>query len=132
VTHLSLSWRARARTIKELLGFARRERTRSRSRAAVLIGDLNALPGEEAMRLLESDWTDAWVLAHGSPDGGGTWPWFMPFRRIDYVFLQPASAWHLRACEREPASGSDHLGVVARLRMASVVRAAEVRGGETP
>jgi endonuclease/exonuclease/phosphatase family metal-dependent hydrolase len=49
VTHLSLSRRARTRTVRELLSFAERERERSGSVGAVLMGDFNAPPSEEAI-----------------------------------------------------------------------------------
>ncbi len=45
VTHLSLSRRARSRTIPELLDFASRVRARSSSAGGLLMGDLNAEPG---------------------------------------------------------------------------------------
>lgn len=117
VTHMSLSPRARVRTMTELVTFAAAERARSGSAGAVLMGDFNALPGEPAIATLEAGaWTDAWKLKHGRALGG-TWPAFMPFRRIDYIFLQSRHDWRLRACDREPLSGSDHLGIVALLAL---------------
>ena len=121
VTHLSLSRRARVRTMRELVAFAARERERSGSACAVLMGDLNAVPHEPAIAALEAGdragaWLDAWTQAHGRARGG-TWPSFAPLRRIDYVFYQPRELWRLEACGREPLSGSDHLGVVARLSL---------------
>jgi endonuclease/exonuclease/phosphatase family metal-dependent hydrolase len=113
VTHLSLSWRARARTIDELVRFAERERSRSKSDGAILLGDLNATPGEAAMRALNERWVDAW-----RGPGGATWPLVAPSRRIDYVLAQPPSGWAVRGCGRRRTLGSDHLGVVARLGLA--------------
>ena len=49
-THLSLSRRARERTLGELGAFAARERERSGSEGAVLVGDFNAPPQEPALR----------------------------------------------------------------------------------
>lgn len=121
VTHLSLSARARARTLVELGAFVLAERARSRSAGAVLLADLNAPPGEPAVAALErathGHWVDAWKACHGPLARGGTWPAFLPLRRIDYVLCQPASAWIVDGCRRLPFAGSDHLGVLARLRL---------------
>ncbi|MGK4009306.1 endonuclease/exonuclease/phosphatase family protein [Sorangium sp. So ce1036] len=121
VTHLSLSRRARARTVRELARFAARERQRSGSLGAVLMGDLNALPSEEAVCYLratagDAGWLDAWMEAHPGK-AGGTWPAGLPLRRIDYVFVQPGEGWAVTRCERAPFSGSDHHGVAAWLRL---------------
>ena len=120
VTHLSLSRRARVRTMKELMSFTSRERRRSRSVGAVLLGDFNALPGEEALALLGRHWSDVGARA------GATWPALVPFRRIDYVFVQPHGGWRIVACAREPLSGSDHLGLSARVRLTPSDRAVAV------
>ncbi|WP_437484959.1 endonuclease/exonuclease/phosphatase family protein [Sorangium sp. So ce1014] len=121
VTHLSLSKRARARTVRELVRFAAREREKSGSLGAVLMGDFNALPSEEAVCYLQASagdgcWLDAWTQAHPGK-AGGTWPAGLPLRRIDYVFVQPGEGWTITRCERAPFSGSDHHGVVAWLRL---------------
>jgi endonuclease/exonuclease/phosphatase family metal-dependent hydrolase len=121
VTHLSLSRSARLRTVRELLAFAARERRRSGSAGAVLMGDLNALPGEEAIRHLQGDapdagWLDAWSHLHPRAPGG-TWPAGLPLRRIDYVFAQPKDRWTVVRCDRMPYAGSDHLGIAAELRI---------------
>ncbi len=116
VTHLSLSRTARARTARELLDFVHEVRRASGSVAAVLMGDLNATDDEPAVETLESEWCDAWRLAHPGRRGG-TWPALVPFRRIDYVFVQPRDRVHVESCRRIPYSGSDHLGVLARLRL---------------
>ncbi|WP_437278902.1 endonuclease/exonuclease/phosphatase family protein [Sorangium sp. So ce375] len=121
VTHLSLSKRARARTVRELVSFAARERQKSGSHGAVLMGDFNALPSEEAVCYLQASagngsWLDAWTQAHPGKVGG-TWPAGLPLRRIDYVFVQPGEGWTITRCERAPFSGSDHHGVAAWLRL---------------
>lgn len=121
VTHLSLSSRSRRRTMRELVGFVERERRRSQSGGAILVGDLNALPAEEAVRMLCegreacAPWLDAWRHCHPAARGG-TWPAFAPLRRIDYIFAQPLSRWQVTRCARE-LSGADHLGVVATLEL---------------
>jgi endonuclease/exonuclease/phosphatase family metal-dependent hydrolase len=123
VTHLSLSARARLRTVFELLAFAERERRRSGSEGAVLLGDFNAPSEERAISEIEkaalngSPWCDAWKAAHGPYARGGTWPAIMPVRRIDYVFFQPREQWSVETCERLSFAGSDHLGVTASLRL---------------
>ena len=121
VTHLSLSAQARARTLRELGAFVSAERARSRSAGAVLLGDFNAPPYEPAICALEratdGAWIDAWKATRGPRARGGTWPVFLPLRRIDYIFCQPAPHWIVEACERVPFAGSDHFGVIARLRL---------------
>jgi len=113
VTHLSISRAARSRTVPELLAFTRSRLLRPR---AVLMGDLNAEPDESSVVALEqAGWLDAWKSARGPERRGGTWPALAPFRRIDYIFVQPAAARIVRACERATVRGSDHLGVVTRL-----------------
>lgn len=117
VTHLSLSRDARTRTANELLEFIDRVHLESKSVGAVLCGDLNADPQEPAVALLESRLTDVWRKTHGK-DRGGTWPAVFPFRRLDYVFTRGAIV--AEECDRVPYSGSDHLGVLARLRVGIV------------
>lgn len=118
VTHLSISRRARTRTIHELLAFTAREQSRSSARGAILLGDLNAEPDEPTIAALEGGggqdgkpWIDAWRAANGPGRRGGTWPAFAPYRRIDYIFLR--EGWRVQRCEREPMAGSDHRGIVA-------------------
>ena len=125
VTHLSLSRRARERTAFELMTFAARERTRSGSHGAVLMGDLNAQPAESIIGALETcgsrwggPWTDTWKSANGNRGRGATWPAIAPFRRLDYIFVQPAPTWSVCTCDLEPVSGSDHRGLLARIRLA--------------
>lgn len=113
VTHLSLSKRARARTIGELCAFAAKDRPPSAS--AVVVGDFNATPDEPSLAALDAGgWVDAWRHVHGD-ERGGTWPAGAAFRRIDYVWVQPAPGWRVDACERTPVSGSDHVGLLVRL-----------------
>jgi endonuclease/exonuclease/phosphatase family metal-dependent hydrolase len=111
VTHLSLSRQARGRTVAELLDFV--ERTRSRD--AVLMGDLNATPDEEIITRLGERWIDAWGSRHPGRRGG-TWPAIAPFKRLDYVFVPREGELVVRTCHRLPYAGSDHLGLVAHLR----------------
>jgi endonuclease/exonuclease/phosphatase family metal-dependent hydrolase len=121
-THLSLSKRARERTIAEVVSFAARERKRSGSSGAVLVGDFNATPLEPALMLLDgaAGWLDAWEQAN--PDGSGaTWPAAVPFRRIDYVWVRPGAGWSIAECRRMPIAGSDHVGLWARVAWPQVM-----------
>lgn len=96
----------------------------------VLLGDLNAVPGELAV---PGDWTDAWVTVHGA-EGGGTFGQDGLLRneqsriggrigrRIDYVYARGAAATSSRVVgdgsDARTPSGlwpSDHAGVVATL-----------------
>jgi endonuclease/exonuclease/phosphatase family metal-dependent hydrolase len=119
VTHLSLSLRARARTILELLAFAAEERSRSSSRGAILMGDLNARPGEPSLAMLENagGWFDTWKHVNAPRSRGGTYPASAPFFRLDYIFAQPRTCWQVHRCERQPFSGSDHRGLAAWLNL---------------
>lgn len=114
-THLSLSRTARARTMNEVLAFTRRERGRSKSRAAILLGDLNASANEDAILNLQREWTDLASLRTRSRRVDLlTWPAVCPVRRLDYAFVQPANAFRVVGWRRH-FSGSDHLGVSAHL-----------------
>lgn len=114
VTHLSLSRRARARTVEEVLAFVERVRNGSERRGAVLMGDLNATPGESIHARLGTRWIDAWQAANGAR-GGGTWPAPLPLLRYDYVYVEGPVA--VEESFRLPFAGSDHRGVAARLRL---------------
>jgi endonuclease/exonuclease/phosphatase family metal-dependent hydrolase len=116
VTHLSLSRRARARTVPELFEFIAGERPPSSESAAILMGDFNAGPGElRASPLGQGEWLDAWTSTRGARAGGGTYPAPLPFWRIDYVFIRTKGRWSVRRCSRQRFSGSDHRGVAAWL-----------------
>jgi endonuclease/exonuclease/phosphatase family metal-dependent hydrolase len=113
-THLSLSRVARTRTAKELIDFAHELRGQTKSVAAILLGDLNAEAGEPAVAEIEREWMDAWRTTRGD-HRGGTWPALLPFRRLDYVFVQGLA--NVETCRRIPYSGSDHLGLFARVHL---------------
>ncbi len=82
---------------------------------ALALGDFNSHEAEPLYRSIRSEWVDAFRQLHVS--WGATWPNRVPgrrpFARIDYVFtrgaLQPIDAQVISR------SGSDHLGVSARL-----------------
>jgi endonuclease/exonuclease/phosphatase family metal-dependent hydrolase len=119
VAHLSLSHRARARTLAELSAAVAESRAKRDSELSVIVGDFNAQPGEEALVALctqtHEPWVDAWVARHGAR-GGSTWPAPLPFRRIDYVFTQVPPAFGVVDCQRVMHAGSDHCALWARLR----------------
>lgn len=82
---------------------------------ALALGDFNSHEAEPLYRTIRHDWVDAFRQLHFA--WGATWPNRVPgrrpFARIDYVFtrgsLQPIDAQVISR------SGSDHLGVSARL-----------------
>lgn len=119
VAHLSLSQRARARTLAELSSAVAESRARRASELSVILGDFNAQPGEQALVELctqtHEPWVDAWVARHGVR-GGSTWPVPLPFRRIDYVFAQVPAAFGVVDCQRVLHMGSDHCALWARLQ----------------
>jgi endonuclease/exonuclease/phosphatase family metal-dependent hydrolase len=82
-------------------------------RTTVLIGDLNAPPGDPELLLLEqAGLQDAFVVA-GATGEGLTYRADRPRRRIDYVWLSP----DLRARDfsTHPSLASDHLAVAATI-----------------
>lgn len=121
LAHMPISKGARTRTVQEVLAFAKEGRRISRSSGAVLMGDLNAAPGEASIVALTAEWTDVW--RHQHPRAlGGTWPSVSPFIRIDYILAQPGEGWTITGCERAPFAGSDHRGVLATLCIPSSPR----------
>ncbi len=92
----------------------------------VLLGDLNSAPMSEVYGTLSTRLTDAfteagWGLGHTWPAEGGHWyrvPYPARLVRIDYVFH--SAEWRAEESWVGTWDGaSDHLPVVARLRLAS-------------
>ena len=126
-THLSLSRDGRRRTVREITAFTGRY-----AAPAVLLGDFNEAPGEEAIRHITdgAGFLDAWPALH--PDAPGhTFSSDNPYtktddsRRIDYVFLRLGNSARLRTCrriaDRSAPDGhcpSDHYGLVVDLDLA--------------
>jgi endonuclease/exonuclease/phosphatase family metal-dependent hydrolase len=76
----------------------------------VMMGDLNARPGEPEIAPLIDILDDAWVVAG---DGAGfTFDTSSPYARIDYILTSELAA---RSAEVLPTDASDHLAVVAEL-----------------
>jgi endonuclease/exonuclease/phosphatase family metal-dependent hydrolase len=117
--HLSLSRKARARTLTELAQAVAAARERTPAELTLILGDFNAPPAEEALNRLCSathePWLDVWAIRHGAA-GGHTWPTPLPCRRIDYVFAQLSREISILDCKRVVHAGSDHCALWARLR----------------
>jgi endonuclease/exonuclease/phosphatase family metal-dependent hydrolase len=80
------------------------------SRPTILMGDMNAGPGQEELAPLFARLRDAWA---GHTDPGNTVPVDAPTNRIDYIFLAgPLRAASARVLD---TTASDHRPVVAEL-----------------
>jgi len=78
----------------------------------ILAGDLNATAKTAEIRTLTSRWIDATASITG-----GTWPSHKPDRKIDYVLVQPASAWRVvQARVLDEQVASDHRPVLVVLQ----------------
>ncbi|GAB3577803.1 endonuclease/exonuclease/phosphatase family protein [Amycolatopsis endophytica] len=105
-THLAASSQTdrleQARQITALIG---------RTRPAVLVGDLNALPDAPEIATLNGVFTDAWTVS--GKGGGPTYPAGAPDRRIDYVYTsRSVSPLVTRVL---PTDASDHLPLLSRV-----------------
>jgi endonuclease/exonuclease/phosphatase family metal-dependent hydrolase len=89
----------------------------------VMMGDLNARPGDPEIAPLTAVLDDAWVVAGDGP--GFTFDAATPHARIDYVLTSADLA--ARSAAVLPADASDHLAVVAELDLDDAGRAAEQR-----
>ena len=81
-------------------------------RPAILAGDLNALPGSGAMKMIEKSWKRS--FAEDTP----TWPSDKPRKKIDYVLYRPANRWRVletRVIDEKIASDHRPLLVVLEL-----------------
>lgn len=123
VTHLSLSRKARERSVRRLSEWL----CQISNTPKILVGDLNdephSPPVQFLLREMNPPFADSWQMAN-SAEGGYTFPSHCPKHRIDYVLFSPPEAFvveEVRVVGDTPdASGiypSDHLGVVATLRL---------------
>ncbi len=80
----------------------------------ILLGDFNTMPGSRTYENVKRFLADTWELV-GKGDGF-TIPVRKPTRRIDYVFITPATIEPL-SMEVLRSEASDHLPVVAELRL---------------
>lgn len=122
VTHLSLSRRARERSVRQLAIWL----WQISNNPKILVGDLNDDPHSPTLRFLLQEasppFADAWQIANRL-ESGFTFPSHQPKHRIDYILFSPPDAFEveeIRTVGNVPNSGgiypSDHLGLVALLR----------------
>lgn len=80
----------------------------------ILAGDFNSAPDAPAIASMREFLTDAWTTLSKAP--GFTIPVKKPSRRIDYIWITPASITPVRM-EVLNSEASDHLPIVAELRL---------------
>lgn len=80
----------------------------------ILVGDFNAAPETPSIATLREFLTDAWTVVR--KDAGFTIPVKKPSKRIDYIWITPASITPVRM-EVLHSEASDHLPIVAELRL---------------
>lgn len=114
-THLSLSKRARRRTLKEIGKWAAESKEPS-----VLVGDFNAEFGARDSNPLVSKhgWHDAWADMHaaGAKQKGWTFNTWEPKSRIDYVLLQGLTALGISVEGSKGEAWSTHLWPIAGVK----------------
>ncbi len=121
VTHLSLSPKARIRSVQQLAEWLKRFGNTPK----ILMGDLNDHPQSPPLQFLlretQPPFSDAWQLAKGS---GATFPIHAPRHRIDYILFMPPDAFLVEDIrlvgDVHTVDGlypSDHLGIVATLKL---------------
>lgn len=122
VTHLSLSKKARERSVRQLASWLRQISDAPK----ILVGDLNDEPNSTTLQFLlretKPPFADAWQIVSGST-GGFTFPSHSPRHRIDYILFSPPDAFEVeevRIVGNVPnprgVYPSDHLGLVAVLK----------------
>ncbi|MDP3072487.1 MAG: endonuclease/exonuclease/phosphatase family protein [Opitutaceae bacterium] len=80
----------------------------------ILVGDFNAAPDAKAIATVREFLTDAWTVVSKEP--GFTIPVKKPNKRIDFIWITPASITPVQM--NVPYSeASDHLPIVAELRL---------------
>lgn len=86
-------------------------RLRGQGLAVVLLGDLQAAPGDPELEPLED------LLAPAVPVGRSTWPAAQPYRQVDHILVSE----ELEVVDVDVVRGevSDHLPVRVRLRLAA-------------
>jgi endonuclease/exonuclease/phosphatase family metal-dependent hydrolase len=116
-THLSLNFWERRGQVRALLGAEWMVRA-MQGLPLVICGDFNSSPLSSVYRRLGRDLRD---VQCGSPRRYGTWPAWLPFWRIDHMFVSPDIA--VQGCQ-VPVGGlsaraSDHLPLIAELSLAA-------------
>jgi len=108
--HLGLNPQERERQLDELLVY-----TADAPAPKVLVGDFNANPGSHEIGRVLEQFQDAFAVA--GTGAGYTSPADAPQKTIDYVFVSPDIS--VLSAEIIPSLASDHLPVVARIRLQS-------------
>jgi endonuclease/exonuclease/phosphatase family metal-dependent hydrolase len=81
----------------------------------IMVGDFNAIPTAPSAVAIRGFLTDAWTALHPNAPGP-TIPVRSPTRRIDYIWITPATVTPLKM-EVLPSEASDHLPILAELRL---------------
>lgn len=98
---------AQAKKLNELFAAEQDPRT-----PAILVGDLNATPESEPIKILLQKWTDT-----APASLGGTYPSDKPKIKIDYVLLRPAAQWKVMKVEViDEKIASDHRPMLVELQ----------------
>lgn len=84
------------------------------SKPVILVGDFNAPPEAKSIATLRGFLTDTWPAVSREP--GYTIPVKKPTRRIDYIWITPASITPVKMAVLQ-TEASDHLPIVAELRL---------------
>lgn len=108
--HLGLNPQERERQLDELLVY-----TADAPAPKVLVGDFNANPDSHEIRRVLEQFDNAFAVAGSGT--GYTSPADAPQETIDYVFVSPDIS--VLSAEIIPSLASDHLPVVARIRLQS-------------
>jgi endonuclease/exonuclease/phosphatase family metal-dependent hydrolase len=87
---------------------------RAGSMPVIACGDFNAAPDSVAIGVMRSFLTDTWTVVGQGP--GHTVPVRKPTRRIDYVWITPASLVPVTMAVLA-SEASDHLPIVAELKL---------------
>ena len=77
----------------------------------IVAGDFNAVPGSPEIKEGMSEWGQACSLDYTAPANA-------PRVKIDYIFYYPKEKWQVTESKTPTISLSDHLPVVARLKLA--------------
>ena len=84
------------------------------NKPVILVGDFNAAPEAKSIATVRGFLTDTWPVVNREP--GFTIPVKKPTRRIDYVWITPASITPVKMAVIQ-SEASDHLPIVAELRL---------------
>lgn len=84
------------------------------SMPVILVGDFNAVPDAPSVAAIRAFLTDTWTAVNTAP--GFTIPVKKPTRRIDYIWITPATIKPISMTVLQTES-SDHLPIVAELQL---------------